>query len=163
MKIKCGMVIFKRVDGELFFLLILKKYTYAFMRLLLGKYNERAFLKLEGGISEYEKTILSMNLNIKDLYRRYFPNFKIRNRDLLRIATKFDLYKKRILIRTGLDFYTWLKKMKTISPPWEIPKGGIKNDEDLIKCAIREINEETGVIKNDLYIHDGIYSEIIYP
>lgn len=163
MKIKCGIIIFKKVGDDLFFLLILKKYTYAFMRLLLGKYSSKCLLQLEGNISIYEKKILLMKKDIQQMYRKYFPNFNTRSGELLKIKNKFEWYKKHIRKKTGREFYEWLKEIPTTFPPWEIPKGNIQNGENLFECALREINEETGVKKRDLSILDRKYDEMLYP
>ncbi|MEQ8160526.1 MAG: RNA pyrophosphohydrolase, partial [Smithellaceae bacterium] len=48
------------------------------------------------------------------------------------------------------------------SGAWQLPQGGIELDEEPIRAAIREIDEETGIIESDLELVDAYPEPLVY-
>jgi ADP-ribose pyrophosphatase YjhB (NUDIX family) len=144
-KISCGIV---SITNDKRIILILKKYTYEFMCLILGFYKNG--LKLNN-ITEMEREIL-LKFSIKEIYNTYFNDNKMR---FSRIRKNFKEYKRKISIKSGKSFNEYLKKLKLNNNlMWEIPKGRIRYKEKFYNCAKREFVEETGI--NNIFINNNI-------
>lgn len=50
--------------------------------------------------------------------------------------------------------------VKTQGNRYSFPKGKREKKEDLIKCAYRELNEETGLLSSDIKLLDGYFDEL---
>lgn len=145
-KISCGIV---AITDNKKIVIILKKYTYEFMTLILGFHSNG--IKLNN-ITEMERQVL-LKFNIKKIYSTYFDKNRC---NFNKIKKKFKDYKRKISIKSGKNFKDYLKNLVLKNNlMWEIPKGRIKRNETIYNCAKREFTEETG-IKN---IH--IFNDIV--
>lgn len=77
------------------------------------------------------------------------------------ILEKIDKMEKLagvILLVEGKILLVQSNKNKNMDNDWSIPKGKVDKGEKRLECAIRELEEETGVkIKKDAYDHLRIY------
>jgi 8-oxo-dGTP pyrophosphatase MutT (NUDIX family) len=46
---------------------------------------------------------------------------------------------------------------------WDLPKGHVDVGETELECALRELNEETGIEARDVEVVEGFRHETIYP
>lgn len=140
---------FIHIKENLRFLLISKRFSYAYCDFIHSKYNisqNGKIAKLLNEMSQNEfENILSKSY--KDLWynlhsRPYYPENE----------KKFNEVKKKIKANDLL-----LNKDHFLYPEWEFPKGA-KNESDIddINTAIREFKEETNLNDNDFIIYNNI-------
>lgn len=128
--------------GVLEYLFVCRRTTYAFVDFVLGKYNE----KNEGYI------------------KHLIENMTIRERNKILAASYVDLWHEIYLtVRQPIgSFYNSMcEKFSRVilrfrkldaeiprryeSPEWGFPKGRLNYNEDVFNCAMRELQEETGI------------------
>ncbi|EAN30785.1 Dcp2 box A domain protein [Theileria parva strain Muguga] len=84
--------------------------------------------------------------------------------DLKTMITNWRQYKKKIPVRGGIIFNVLCDKVLLVqsysSKNWSFPRGKIDEAENDRACAVREINEETGLDVNS-NINDDVYLELI--
>lgn len=71
--------------------------------------------------------------------------------------------KRAGIILNHNDAYLLVKSMK--NKKWSFPKGRIESNETQLECALRELEEETGIKINtekEVYITSRIYGNTIY-
>lgn len=141
---------FIHIKENLRFLLISKKFSYAYYDFIHSKYNlcqngKIAKLLNEMSQSEFDSILTK---SYKDLWntlhttRTFFPESE----------KKFNEVRKKIKANDLL-----LNKDHFLYPEWEFPKGA-KNDDDVddINTAIREFKEETNLNDNDFIVYSNI-------
>ena len=151
-------------------LLVHKRYTYAFMEFVHGKYAHCRY-----GITEIHKSVAKLltNMTCEELLIIWSLNFQqmwyhiwlddTLNKELFqRKNCKFQ----SIFMRAdgGESLRKLIKNIRAVGTLlWEIPKGKHSNSrEEDINCAVRELYEETGVNKNSYRILPNIKKNISY-
>lgn len=168
---KCAGVVCYRYNniGNIEFLVVAKKYSDTFIRLVTGKYKNIDETKL----TFFESYMIS-KFPISQIYKEYFNNkitttseYKNEQKFMKYLDDKFMSHKTLIFktyVRSTLSLKLLIKKpliadiinnfynmflfsINHISDNiiWEIPKGGIEKNESSIMCAKRELIEETNI------------------
>ena len=132
-------------------LLICKRWTYAYIDFIHGKYNSLdnfQLIELFNKMTFGEKLDI-LSLNFAQMWYRIWLNTPKKKQYHISKA-KFD---STFLGDGGAKLKKLINKSDNVERIWEIPKGRkkYKNESD-INCAIREFEEETNVKKNSYKI-----------
>ena len=162
--ISVGIIIFKRIDHKLKYLMICRKDSIGYIEFLRGKYPlyDKDYIQiLIDQMSLDEKERLLQN-DFKKLWENLWGDFsslQYRNEEK-HSRQKFEQIKKGIKIfeegEYNLD--SIIKNSKTFwnTPEWGFPKGRRNYQESDLTCALREFEEETGYSKNTIDIIKNI-------
>ena len=161
MKIKAktsyGFILTKIVNSELKVLLIQRKYTISFSAFVLGKYrlyNFNHILEMFYTMTSEEKKIIATE-SFDQLWNRIWSySSEVSRRPCLR--KKYQASKQRYdILRESeeshnLDYLVHTKS-RIDTPDWCFPKGRKDRGkhESPLACAFREVEEETGLCRND--------------
>lgn len=151
-------------------LMVKKRYTYHFFNFVFGyykKYNNKQLQYLFNNMTFGEKIdILSMNFSnmwyrlwlcdpeknydISSLYSKTSDiQFQKNMKCFLKKKLKFD----NIFLRDGGNrLRNLINNSSDAVTPWEVPKGGLNNNETEFECAKREFEEETGITASEYTI-----------
>lgn len=154
-KVSAGIALFRKVGNETEIVFVKKRYTYMFSLFVLGAYDNHDEKRLLFMFSRMiiEEKIMILKLDFDLLWNHMWmldvnnPKFKKK-----KIGNSEFYNKKRNkfiqLINDGGKFIRKIVAQSKNSPLiWEIPKGRIVENENLIECAVREFEEETGIKK----------------
>jgi ADP-ribose pyrophosphatase YjhB (NUDIX family) len=158
-------------------LLVHKRYTYEFNEFVNGNYiylhndPSKFFIKKKYTIMSVEALLEHMttdelldimSLNFEQMWYRICLN--VDKEDPFYIK-KFNKFKTEFLdYDNGKKLINMIKNTKFRGTLlWEIPKGRkVNNKESDIDCAIREVEEETGIKKEDYKIIPNIKKKVSY-
>ena len=161
--ISLGVILFRKNDNNLEYLMVQRRDTLGFVEFMRGKYNlenikyiyelfrimtEKERIKILNNEFDFLWQNLWMNKNLKKFHNEYSSSKK-----------KFNILKKGTEING--EFISLLNvhnssEIKWTTPEWGFPKGRRNLRESDINCAKREFEEESGyrpedyVIKNDI-------------
>ena len=147
-KISIGIIIIRINNKQPEVLLINKRCTYAFSEFICGNYktyNNKIEYILEQMTTEELLDIWS--LNFEQMWYRFCLTV---NKQDIYYNKKYSKFQSTFMQDGGI----YLRKLisNTTSKGnllWEVPKGRkLNNKESDINCAIREVEEETGIKKN---------------
>ncbi len=133
------------------FLLIQRKDSLAFVEFIRGKYNpyEEEYLgRLLRGMTQKEQGAI-LNKTFDELWQSVWgesSSVKSHKNDYDSSEKKFSIICDRLpeLIESN--------KSKWVEPEWGFPKGRRNPHETDINCAIREFQEETGLLRQDFTV-----------
>lgn len=150
-------------------LMIKKRYTYCYFSFVFGyykKYNTKHLQQLFDNMTFGEKIdILSM-----DFSKMWYKLWMFDPEKKYNMSTNYDCgvsyknsradcyFKKKskfesIFLRDGGNRLKRLINNSTNSSTiWEIPKGSRNDKESDLSCAIREFNEESGIVPDNYYV-----------
>jgi 8-oxo-dGTP pyrophosphatase MutT (NUDIX family) len=165
-----GLIVYKKVNNELFYLMIRRKDSIGYVEFMRGKYPIYNKLYLQNIISEMtvEEKNKILTSDFDTLWRELWgDNLGIQYRCEEKVARdKFESIK--IGINSGSNEYSF----KTLvdeshthwnETEWGFPKGRHNNQEKDLLCALREFEEETGYSRNSLkLVHNLIPFEEIF-
>lgn len=135
------------------FLMVMRKYSFNYIVLLRGKYklsNIEEIKRLLSLMTKIEHNNL-LNLEFDELWNELWQDT---SKSKIYIK-EYNKSKKYFKILKDNNFYDGLIT-KYEEPEWEFPKGQRNNDETKIDCAIREFEEETNILKENIIILDRI-------
>lgn len=135
-------------NDDIKFLLITKKHSYAFIDILLCKYNVKYPEYIQHLITKLTQS--ELYLLQTQPYKKLLKRVKLTNityTSFLSMKKKFD---------TILPLINQCKFTKYTVPEWEIPKGKKEQNETELECAIREFQEETNIKPEQLTIFKNI-------
>lgn len=146
-------------------LMIKKRYTYYYFSFVFGyykKYNNKQLQYLFNNMTFGEKVdILSMKFS-NIWYRLWLTNpeqnYNINKLDESNCGNLKCYFRKKnkfesIFLRdNGKRLMRLINNSSNAETPWEIPKGGMENNETHLDCAIREFEEETNIATQDYNI-----------
>lgn len=152
--ISSGVILFKKENNTIKYLLVQRKDTLGFVEFMRGKYNleniqyinklfEIMTEKERLLIIKYDFDYLWNKLWMKQDNKQYHNEYDLSKK-------KFNLLKKGIHIKNDyISLNTIHEKNKILwqNPEWGIPKGRRNLKESNLDCAIREFEEETGLNK----------------
>jgi len=165
--ISLGIIIFKKENGKLKYLMIQRKDTLGFVEFMRGKYNldnvkyihklfeimtikERNLILENDFISLWNTLWLNKN-------NRHFHNEYDSSKEKFNTLKK-GFYNKNKLV--NLESINKETPEKYTGPEWGFPKGRRNLKETDIECAKREFSEETGIEEKDYTIlHIKPFSE----
>jgi 8-oxo-dGTP pyrophosphatase MutT (NUDIX family) len=158
-------------------LLVHKRYTYAFNDFINGNYiylhhnDSKMFLKKKNPILSLESLLEQMttselldimSLNFEQMWYRVCLDVKTDDPYYIKKYNKF--HSEFIKFDNGKKLINLIKNTKIRGMLlWEVPKGR-KNDskETDLECAVREVEEETGITKEYYRIIPNIKKKISY-
>ena len=152
-----GIITIRKVDKDIEILLIRRKNSLGFVDFMRGKYNINNFryivnlfnkmsieernLILTKDFSYLWKYLWGANIN-----NQYKNEEKISQEKLKLLKAGFILDNRLINISTIIENTEEIYE----EPEWGFPKGRRNHQEKDISCAIREFEEETGYLKNNI-------------
>lgn len=144
-------------------LLIKKRYTHAFSDFVHGKYemtnNKKQLCDLFNKMTIDEK-ILILSLDFSHMWYKIWLSFEM-NVTHVKAKNKFET--SFLVTDKGEKLKKLIARSKSITIPWEIPKGRKKyKNESNLNCAIREFYEETHIAKRLYTIFLNGKKEISY-
>ena len=164
-----GVILFKKIDSEIKYLMVQRKDTLGFVEFMRGKYNLenlRYLYKLfkimtkkeRDGIVSSDFDTLWDNLWMKKQTSQYHNEYDSSKK-------KFNILKKGIKVKSEkitLETINNLVPINWYEPEWGFPKGRRNVRESDRDCALREFMEETGLKKHDYHVRDelGVFNEL---
>lgn len=163
--ISYGIIVFRKKNEQLEYLMIRRKDTYGYIDFVRGKYSLNNIEQLnvlmnEMTISE-KQNILTKSFD--ELWDEMWGSTNIENNKYK--SEKMISKKKYETIKHGVEIenihYT-LKKIvdnsetKWEETEWEFPKGRRNQNEKDIMCGLREFEEETGISKSNICVISNI-------
>ena len=157
--ISIGIILFKKYNNKIHYLLVQRKDTLGFVEFMRGKYNLEniEYLnKLFEIMTEKERNLI-VNNSFDNLWNTLWmkQNNKLYHNEYDSSKKKFNLLKKGIFYKNcsfSLKTLNDLNNIKYYEPEWGFPKGRRNLRENNLNCAIREFEEETGIKKNQYNI-----------
>jgi ADP-ribose pyrophosphatase YjhB (NUDIX family) len=157
--ISCGVICYRVVSGVTQYLVVQRKDSYAFVEFMRGKYdsaNKDYISQMFGGMTPEERLLISRN-KFDSLWNILWNGFsKAKSRpEYEDAARKFGVLKAGAI---GYDIVSLMNESEDsvrAEPEWGFPKGrrNISTEPDT-DCAVREMNEETGVEKANIVLDD---------
>ena len=152
-----GIISYTVADKEIKYLLICRKDSLGFIEFVRGKYpfNKEYIQRLVDEMTINEKKILLEN-DFKYIWDYLWINYsKIHGKyEYNSACEKFNKLKMGMGGYTDneLNLDSLIKNSNTnwVTPEWGFPKGRRNYKEGLVKCAIREFKEETGLDQNKI-------------
>ena len=162
----------KDTNNNIKYLLIQRKDSLCYIEFIRGKYNLDKLdyiCRLFKFITKNEKNIIKNN-NFDFLWNKLWKNYDINKfkKEYNESKKKFNKIKNGFLLNDKwIDLnYILDKSQNNIEiynkTEWEFPKGRRNINENNLKCAIREFEEETGLSKNKINIINNKSYEEIY-
>jgi len=162
----------KDTNNNIKYLLIQRKDSLCYIEFIRGKYNLDKLdyiCRLFKFITKNEKNIIKNN-NFDSLWNKLWKNYEINKfkKEYNESKKKFNKIKNGFLLNDKLIDLDYIldKSQNNIEiynkTEWEFPKGRRNINENNLKCAIREFEEETGLSKNKINIINNKSYEEIY-
>lgn len=157
--ISTGIILFKKENNIIKYLLIQRKDTLGFVEFMRGKYNLENidYINKLFQIMTSEERTLIINNDFDYLWNKLWMK-----QDNKQYHNEYDSSKKKFeSLKTGIYNKNEFISLDTIHtnndiqwncPEWGFPKGRRNLKESNIDCAIREFEEETGITKNEYEI-----------
>jgi 8-oxo-dGTP pyrophosphatase MutT (NUDIX family) len=168
-----GIIVFRFLNSkeylnkEIEYLMIRRKDSFGYIDFIRGKYSPYNIVHLQNIIDEMsieEKNRL-MSYSFSDLWIMMWgekTNIQYRHEEALSLK-KFELIKNGVVVNNEVINLEMLIKQSSTNwteTEWEFPKGRRNNKEKDLACAMREFEEETGlIIKNTDVIEQHLLSE----
>ena len=157
--ISTGIIIFKKEDDIINYLLIRRKDTLGFVEFMRGKYNLENIVYINKlfeimtyderqMIVQYDFDYLWNKLWMKHDNKQYHNEYDSSKKKFNILKNGF--YNKSILI--SLDTLNFNNNLLWYEPEWGFPKGRRNLKENNRDCAIREFEEETGITSDEYNI-----------
>jgi 8-oxo-dGTP pyrophosphatase MutT (NUDIX family) len=154
--ISTGIIIFKKENNIIKYLLVRRKDTLGFVEFMRGKYNLENIVYINklfeimtfderNMIIQYDFDYLWNKLWMKQDNKQYHNEYDSSKK-------KFNILKEGIFnkdILTSLYTLNSNNKLLWYEPEWGFPKGRRNLKETNRECAIREFEEETGIVHDE--------------
>jgi 8-oxo-dGTP pyrophosphatase MutT (NUDIX family) len=161
--ISYGIVLFRRINNDIQFLMIRRKDSFGFIDFIRGKYILHNISQIQDIVNEMslsEKDKLNINTFDKlwkDMWCE-ISNSQFKNEEQSSLK-KFDLLKNGIVVNNEkicLKDIIYKSNTSWIETEWEFPKGRRNYKEKDLECALREFEEETGISRHEISIVENI-------
>ena len=161
--ISYGIIAFRPSENGLQFLMLRRKDSFGYIDFVRGKYSTYNMYQIQNIINEMsliEKDKI-LNKSFDELWSKMWgnaQNIHYKNEEQLSIK-KFEIIKTGILINNkNINLQDIVTNSITTWPEteWEFPKGRKNYKEKDLDCALREFEEETGILQNKLKIIENI-------
>jgi len=151
--------------------MIQRKDSLCYIEFLRGKYrldNIKYLCNLFKYITLNEKKFINKN-NFDILWKKLWKDYDINKfkKEYIQSKKKFDKLKEGFIYNDELINFDYIIKNSENNikiyneTEWEFPKGRRNLNEQNIKCAIREFEEESGLIKENIkLVNNKSYEEI---
>lgn len=168
-----GVICYKIVKQQLYFLLIQRKDTLCYVEFVRGNYNIRNrkyILSMFNNMTPSEREFIKNNTFDTLWNTMWVDNHKKNHSHYKVVKDKFYLLKKGYNMRNNeeIQFFNLQKALENSESciheqEWEFPKGRRKLGEKDFLCAIREFHEESNVkVSNVSFVDTSKYYEEIY-
>lgn len=147
------------------YLIVQRKYSYAYVNFILGHYNNSNIEKILYGMTHDEK-IKILNTDFKILLSELLTD-----KNILDTKYKYSFGKYTKIKDSYINFrYSLLMSSCITESEWSFPKGRKNINETYLECALRELKEETNIDKSEIKKMDDIcitdyiigYNDYIY-
>jgi len=157
--ISTGIIVFKKEDNIIKYLLVRRKDKFGFVEFMRGKYNLENIVYINKlfEIMTYEERTLIINNDFDYLWNKLWMK-----QDNKQYHNEYDSSKRKFnLLKGGFTNNDILISLETLNtnnkllwyePEWGFPKGRRNLKETNRACAIREFEEETGIYHNEYNI-----------
>ena len=158
-----GIILFRIKENKIQFLMIRRKDSFGYIDFIRGKYSPYNICQIQNIIDE-----MSIDEKARILYGSFEKLWEKMWGNIINTQYKNEeaiSSKKMDSIRSGIKINNEIITLKDIvdksttswnEPEWEFPKGRRNNKEKDIDCALREFEEETGILKNKIVIIENI-------
>jgi len=158
-----GIILFRSSDKGLQFLMIRRKDSFGYIDFIRGKYSPYNIEQLQDIINEMSTTEKEriMNEKFDNLWKMMWgntSNIQYRNEESTS-NKKFDSIKNGIIInneKITLENLIKSSNSNWSETEWEFPKGRRNYQEKDLDCALREFEEETGIMRKNVNIIENI-------
>lgn len=153
-------------------LVVHKRYTYEFSDFLHGRYYVRtpaSVAELLAGMT-HDELMDVWSLKFEQMWFRVWAEVRPGPRDGDKKATDgddlFSRKKKKyqyLVSDGGRRLRAAIAQTRGVGVlPWELPGGGCAKKESGLACALRELKEETGLLKRDIRLVPGATREVMF-
>jgi len=158
-----GIILFRVSNKGKQFLMIRRKDTFGYIDFIRGKYSPYNIEHVQNIINEMstiEKDRI-LNNSFDTLWKLMWGdilNTQYRNEELIS-SKKFDTIKNGLLLNNNnvsLDYFVKNSSTNWCETEWEFPKGRKNYQDKDLDCAVREFEEETGILKQNINIIENI-------
>jgi 8-oxo-dGTP pyrophosphatase MutT (NUDIX family) len=159
-----GIILFRPSLDGLQFLMIRRKDSFGYIDFIRGKYNPQNLQQLLTTVDEMslEEKNRILTLPFETLWREMWgeSNIQYKNEEVSS-KKKFDIMNEGIFYNNS-DVLITLKDIVNMSTTnwketeWEFPKGRRNQKEKDLDCALREFEEETGILKTDVTVIENV-------
>ena len=157
--ISYGIIIFKKINNKLKYLLVQRKDTLGFVEFMRGKYNLENinFIIKLFKIMTLDERIEIISNDFDTIWNKLWMNQdnKQYHNEYETSKKKFNLLKNGIINKNNyISLFSIHKNTEIywLEPEWGFPKGRRNLKENNLKCAKREFEEETGINNNEYNI-----------
>ena len=158
-----GVIVFRTSDKGIEYLMIRRKDSFGYIDFLRGKYSPYNIEQIQNIINQMsiqEKQNL-LSEPFENLWLKMWDNITSNQYKSEEIAShkKFESIKNGILINDKMVTLSDIIKNSDTSwaeTEWEFPKGRRNYQEKDLDCALREFEEETGIMQNNLTIIENV-------
>jgi len=163
-----GLICFRMHENNIEYLMIKRKHSLGFVEFMRGKYpvaNYEYLINIFNEMSNEEKEKIKKS-DFDELWNYLWGNqVGIQYRGEEKTSReKYDLLKNGISGKFEFNLETLFDKCKYnwIDTEWGFPKGRRNYQEKDLNCALREFEEETGYVRNNIQLIQNIspYEEI---
>ena len=163
-----GMIIFRMFDNQIQFLMIKRKHSLGFVEFMRGKYplhNYDYLINIFNEMSTFERNLIE-NSTFEELWTYLWgEQIGIQYRGEERVSRdKFESLKSGIEAKATYNLETILAESQSTwkDTEWGFPKGRRNFQEKDLGCALREFEEETGFLRENVHLVQNIipYEEI---
>ena len=156
-----GIIIYKKHQDTIKYLMIQRKDTLGFVEFMRGKYNLEniEYIYKIFKIMTKEERLSILNNDFDTLWNNLWMN-----KNINQYRNEYDTSKKKFnKLKLGKTIDEEVITLESINekvpyvyfePEWGFPKGRRNLKESDLDCAIREFEEETGIIKDDYDLID---------
>jgi 8-oxo-dGTP pyrophosphatase MutT (NUDIX family) len=158
-----GIILFRVKENSLQFLMIRRKDSFGYIDFIRGKYSPHNIYQVQNIVNEMsvdeKKRILEHSF--EKLWENMWGNVinsQYKNEEIVS-SKKMESMRNGIKINNEIITLQNIVEKSTTSwdePEWEFPKGRRNAKEKDIDCALREFEEETGILKNKIVIIENI-------
>jgi 8-oxo-dGTP pyrophosphatase MutT (NUDIX family) len=158
-----GIILFREGRNGPEFLMLRRKDSFGYIDFIRGKYSPNNIEHVQSiinemSIQEKQQILVEDFDNLWKMMWGSVSNSQYKNEEILS-AKKFNLIKSGIIENdTKITLEDIVKNSKTqwVETEWEFPKGRRNYQEKDLDCALREFEEETGILRNNISIIENI-------
>jgi 8-oxo-dGTP pyrophosphatase MutT (NUDIX family) len=158
-----GIILFRSGFNSPEFLMLRRKDSFGYIDFIRGKYSPNNIEHLQSiidemSIQEKQQILVEDFDNLWKMMWGTVSNVQYKNEEILSLK-KFNLIKNGIIendIKITLEDIVKNSKTQWAETEWEFPKGRRNYQEKDLDCALREFEEETGILRNNISIIENM-------
>ena len=158
-----GIIVFRAGFNGPEFLMLRRKDSFGYIDFIRGKYSPNNIEHVQSiinemSIEEKEEILVEEFDNLWKMMWGSVSNSQYKNEEIIS-SKKFNLIKNGIIendVKITLEDIVKNSKTEWKETEWEFPKGRRNYQEKDLDCALREFEEETGILRNNISIIENI-------